>query len=192
MNSHVTISPKGIETMLNDLRIRTDLDIRALKENRLDVLRVNYRQIPCRPYADYLRNTQTCRELFEFMADEENYPFYYHCYGGADRTATLAFVLGAILGVPEKELVDDYELTGLSFWGMRSRNGNLYKGFIEALNRFVGEDVNEKVENYLLFAGVTMEQIEKIRALLLEEIPEESTEESTEENTEEHCENREN
>lgn len=53
---------------------------------------------------------------------------------------------------------------------------------MEAFNGFVGADVNEKVENYLLFAGVTMEQIEKIRELLLEE--------TAEENTMEHCENK--
>lgn len=43
MNSHVTISPKGIETILNDLKIRTDLALCAPKENRLDVLLANYR-----------------------------------------------------------------------------------------------------------------------------------------------------
>ena len=172
MNSHVTISPKGIETMLNDLRIKTDLDVRSLRENRMDVLRVNYQQIPCRPYHQFLINIETCNQLFEFLSNVDNYPIYYHCYGGADRTATLAFMLAAVLGVPEKALIDDYEATGLSYWGMRSRNGNLYKQFIEALNRFVGEDICEKAVNYLLFAGVTEETIEKIRNIFLEDISE--------------------
>ena len=37
---------------------------------------------------------------------------------------------------------------------------------------FVGETVNEKVEAYLHFCGVTAEQIQKIRELLLEDAPE--------------------
>ena len=39
------------------------------------------------------------------IADENRYPVYIHCTGGADRTGTLAFLINALLGVGEDDLI---------------------------------------------------------------------------------------
>ncbi|MBP5348623.1 MAG: tyrosine-protein phosphatase [Bacteroidaceae bacterium] len=38
-------------------------------------------------------------------------PVYYHCSMGADRTGTLGFLIGALLGMSEGDLAKDYEIT---------------------------------------------------------------------------------
>ena len=42
---------------------------------------------------------------------KKNRPVYYHCQNGADRTGTLGFLIGALLGMSEGDLAKDYELT---------------------------------------------------------------------------------
>lgn len=43
-----------------------------------------------------------------------NKPVFFHCEWGADRTGCLAFIIGALCGVREDELVKDWELTTFS------------------------------------------------------------------------------
>ncbi|MDF2724474.1 MAG: hypothetical protein K0Q59_4149 [Paenibacillus sp.] len=62
----------------------------------------------------------------------------------------------------------DYELTSLSIWGKRSRNSTLFRGFIEGLNRYRGETIQEKAEALFREAGMTDEQFEKLRQMLTE------------------------
>ena len=42
---------------------------------------------------------------------KQNKPVYFHCQNGADRTGTLGFLIGALLGMNESDLAKDYELT---------------------------------------------------------------------------------
>ena len=39
---------------------------------------------------------------------------FFHCRIGADRTGTMAYILEGLLGVPEEERLQDYELTVFS------------------------------------------------------------------------------
>lgn len=53
---------------------------------------------------------------------------YFHCHIGADRTGFLATVLEGLLGVPELELSEDFELTSFSYHpGKRYRYAELKK-----------------------------------------------------------------
>jgi protein tyrosine/serine phosphatase len=42
------------------------------------------------------------------LADESNYPIFFHCAIGTDRTGTLAYLINGLLGVPEEDLYYDY------------------------------------------------------------------------------------
>ena len=101
------------------------------------------------------------------FADPENYPIYYHCWGGADRTGTYAFLLGSILGMSDEDLAMDYELTSLSVWGCRSQDGEGFRAVLDGIAPY-GRTAKERAENFLMEQGVTMEQIESIRTILLE------------------------
>ena len=61
--------------------------------------------------------TQTRSEvapIFELLKNADNKPVYFHCFGGADRTGTIGFLLNGLLGVSYEDLVIDFELTSYS------------------------------------------------------------------------------
>ena len=168
MNSHVIITQEGLSTMKNVLKIQTVLDLRGSGEIIENVYKKNYKNIPCCAYAPFLSQKDEVCEIFKMLSDESNYPIYYHCWGGADRPGTLAFLIGAILGEEESALLDDYEITSLCVWGIRSRNLPLFRDFLQKLNEFEGENLTRKTENCLLTLGVTNDQLQKLKNIMIE------------------------
>ena len=76
----------------------------------------------------------------------ENKNVFFHCIQGADRTGTLAFLIEALLGVPEADLSKDYELT--SFYNTRKRNDTGSRPFPvlpQYLKTFQGATFQEQV-----------------------------------------------
>ena len=57
---------------------------------------------------------QMVRDIFEVFKTADEKPVYYHCFGGADRTGTVGFLLNGVLGVSYTDLVIDFELTSYS------------------------------------------------------------------------------
>lgn len=177
LNFHHTITEFGKRTMKKDLGVRTDLDLRGEAKDRVRESPlgpdVRFCLIPTEAYADFLseEHKATVKALFDVLSDESSYPIYYHCWGGADRTGTLAFALGCVLGMNETDLFADYELTSLSIWGDRDRTGELFVGFLEALDQFGNGETSltEKMRLGLLECGVSETQQEKIRSILLTE-----------------------
>ena len=52
--------------------------------------------------------------IFEILKNADKKPVYYHCFGGADRTGTIGFLLNGVLGVSYTDLIIDFELTSYS------------------------------------------------------------------------------
>lgn len=46
-------------------------------------------------------------EIMNFFAEESNYPIYFHCMGGADRTRMIALYLQALVGEAEEDIYLD-------------------------------------------------------------------------------------
>ena len=115
-------------------------------------------------------------EEVRFFADASNFPLYFHCAGGRDRTGMLAYIIGGILGVPEDILFRDYELTYLSGSSVGDEESatllNWMDGFTDYVNEnFEGDTFQERMVGYVKLCGVTDEEITQIRANLLEEVP---------------------
>ncbi len=116
------------------------------------------------------------RQFVRYMklfADEANYPIIFHCAGGRDRTGTLACILNALLGVDEQDLYIDYETTYLSKLGTEDSpvipsKVTDFETILDYLNAFDGENLAEKAENYLLTFGMTKDEINSIRNIMLE------------------------
>ncbi len=66
------------------------------------------------------RTKNALQQIFALLANEDNYPVYFHCMLGDDRTASLAFLINGYLGVSYEDLTRDYEVTsfatGISRW----------------------------------------------------------------------------
>jgi protein-tyrosine phosphatase len=54
---------------------------------------------------------QRITEALEIITEPENHPLVFHCAVGKDRTGMLASVLLSLLGVAEKDIIEDYALS---------------------------------------------------------------------------------
>lgn len=168
-----TITDSGINTMLKELGIKTDMDLRAESDNiyGTDVLgaAVNHKYYGTQMYSQIFENkksNESIRKVFSDLADKKNYPIYLHCTYGQDRTGTVCYLLEALLGVSKENMMKEYLLSGLHY-------GDVYGGhepmeeFIEKLSKLPGVSMSEKVEGYLLSIGVTEDEISSIRKIFL-------------------------
>lgn len=177
MDTHHTLTPNAVHTMTEILHIRTDLDLRqeavgVLSSSPLGA-NIQFLLIPMVAYRDFLdvtpENSATVRRLFSVLSDDKNYPIYLHCWGGADRTGTLVFLLNAILGVSYDDLIIDYEATSMSIWGPRPRTYEPFAAFLEALNKYAGDTVNQKTESFLRSCGIDDSIFLRLRSNLIEQ-----------------------
>ena len=53
-------------------------------------------------------------KVLEIFADEKNYPIYFHCAVGADRTGTIGMYLDTILGMSSEDILLNYNFTSLA------------------------------------------------------------------------------
>lgn len=130
-------APNGISgetaAALREVGIVTELNLRGKKEIAKSTDSANMTDAGLKevnvPISSYMRcfggEWEGMRNALLVFAKPENYPIYFHCAGGADRTGTLAFVLEGICGASETDLVIDYELTTCSgMYGPRLRNAD--------------------------------------------------------------------
>ena len=132
-------------------------------------------------YANGVNNNKSLiKSCFDAFAKANTKPVYYHCYGGADRTGTIGFLLGAVLGMSYTDLVIDFELTSYSSNPSRNyrshlRNGpyNDWPNFINTLKNSYGftssKTIKQAAEEYLINqCKVTQSTIDTIRNIMLE------------------------
>ncbi len=180
-DGHFNLTEEGKRVLLDEMGIVVDLDLRGASEwgNVLDYTsplgaqNVRWLNFPVSSYGGIVADEQKrlYREMFRVLADEKNYPLYVHCWGGADRTGTLIMAINAILGVSDDDLCADYEITSFSVFGERSIHSKEFKSLLEGLNAYGTDDdsLSIKFENYLKSAGVTDDELNAIRKILLEE-----------------------
>ena len=164
------------EKLWGNLNIRTELDLRADGEDFFCSDKFAYCKIPSTAYATWQEQgvfapeaMEQIRKIFTLLADENAYPIYFHCQGGGDRTGTLAFLLGAVLGMSYDDLITDYEFSNLSVSGERIRYSTVWSKFEARLKEFAPDDtVQVQAVNYLHQCGISDEVLEKIRFILTE------------------------
>ena len=112
------------------------------------------------------------------FANVDNYPTYFHCQVGRDRTGTVAVLLEGLLGIGKVEIYRDYELSYLSYSGTIDTNPQQIQGMINGafnplynyLENYGSGTFQENVSQYLIDIGMTAEELNTIRNFLLEEI----------------------
>lgn len=107
-------------------------------------------------------------------------PLYFHCATGADRTGTLALIILAILGVSQSDIDKDYELTCFKTGvatdtTARRRNEGEWAGLVTTVNNYIGDTFRDKVVNYLVSAGISINDINAFRHSMINGNPEDLT-----------------
>ena len=118
------------ELLQDELGIKYEIDLRGDDEAN------NITESPLKDEnhsdVEYIRiaNIGAYDRFFSMKEDDERWPIikqaflafknanekhvYFHCWGGADRTGTVGFLLGGLLGMSYTDLVIDFELTSFS------------------------------------------------------------------------------
>ena len=170
LDCHFEITAKGREPLTQELGIHTDVDLRGINGESAnavltDAIHLNF---PTAAYGDIFSDEQKAvyKQIFTLLSKREIYPALIHCWSGADRTGTLCYVLGALLGIDEGELEADFEMSSFSVCGDRSVNSEDFKKFKSIFYSF-GSVARVAAENFLMSCGVNIGTIEDIRKIFI-------------------------
>lgn len=174
------LTVEDVRYLTQTLGIRTDLDLRCpgetagLVESPLGPdVRLIVRSSSCYKGIFSESGKKKMAANFRDLCRRENYPMYFHCIGGADRTGSLAYVMNIILGVSRQEAETDWESTFYpkipdenpdpDHWCRLSHINN-------GISKYGASDDTwmRRVELYLLDCGVTWREIETFRQIMLE------------------------
>ena len=176
---HSPLAPEGERMLFDVLGIHTELDLRSNGKPVVPRPALRWANIPVTAYCWSDNGIFTPEQMsnyakiFDLLSNADAYPIYFHCQGGGDRTGTLAFILGAALGVSEDDLLTDYELSTMSLSGERTRFSTVWRVFRERLAReYPANTVQGLAVSYLHACGVSDDTLAKIRSILLEGIKE--------------------
>ncbi len=190
----LNITDKGRDTLLNQFGVKTVLALNSETQDEKVVGQgPNYISLAAPWYASVGSGiaVESYREALvqeiRVFADAENYPIYFHCTLGRDRTGTLALLLNALCGVSEQDLYLDYELTAFSVHGWEG--GDAYPNVMQEvlsqldtmvtyLKNYGDGTLSQNTEKFMLDIGVTETEIANIRANMLVKAQEKTTQKS--------------
>ncbi len=195
LNHSVTLDESNLSLFRDELKIGYEFDFRRAsaigsqgdKSSLGDD--VQYTRYEMNSFAG-LWNSGTPSEIkhaFQiFGGATEESAVYCHCWGGADRTGTMVFILEGLLGVSMLEACMDYELTSFDNGAheryrdraVRDSGGNTYDfpGFIKAVKDSQyyeeGKSLQATIESWAQDRiGLSSEEIQQIKDNLLEDNP---------------------
>ena len=156
---------------------RTDLDLRTVRECYgmtgsplgTDVKWVN---IPPPSYGPMHEEYghDAFAKCFRLFLDEKNYPIDFHCIGGADRAGSVAFLVGAVLGMSDDDLDKDWDFTCFVYESQSFGHESRFDKLRAVFDAYPGATTREKVEAYLKELGFGDEDFQKLRRIMLEPV----------------------
>ncbi len=202
---------KDVALFRDKLGIRTEIDLRTPgqddRDQTISILGEDapYYKLPIHGYCYIIPGfrqmtpvyrahnsdiTDSIREIFHLLGDAANYPIYFHCNAGADRTGTIAYLICGVLGVSYEDLTRDFELTSFSQGGRRWRSeiiggerfdpsgvmqddkenyvawGKMHQMMLE---KYGAQSLEKTIEKYLTEAcGVPQADIDNLRSIMLQ------------------------
>ena len=168
------IADSGKEELLTRLGCKTEINVNNSGNNEVGVQ--NY--IDAFMYYDngkhhMYRNSEPLKQAFHALANPDNYPVFYHCRIGTDRTGFMAIMLGALLGVSENEIYQDYLFSNFGniqekrYIGEKAGRDNILK-YMDDLKTYPGEKLHNKAYNFLISIGIPASELDSIIDILVE------------------------
>ncbi len=179
----ISISKAGISTLKEQLGIKTEVDLRRNDEDhencdltKSTVSGLNYVALSMQyggknilTYDDEYHNPNKIKSFFELLANEANYPIYFHCSQGKDRTGCLAYLLEALMGEEVNDLYLDYLFSSFSAYKNEVKPTGISGYYGETLDKYGEESwtLAQKVESYLVnVLQISAETIVKVKSII--------------------------
>ena len=161
------------DILKNTLRVKTEINVANSTTNNvnLDGTKVEnaYMAYGAVPYSNLARNSVRIRQVMDILAEESNYPVFYHCRIGTDRTGITGVMINGLLGVPFNEAIQDYGFSNFApidnqrYPGKTpDNNGDDIKKYIDELLALPGANFQEQVYLALRMIGVPAAKLDKI------------------------------
>jgi protein-tyrosine phosphatase len=119
------------------------------------------------------------RQAFEVLIDDQRYPIMIHCTQGKDRTGLMVMLVLLLVSAPVDAISQDYvksesdllpekeeRMKEISSIGLSEEFAGCPPDFVEKVTAHI-EHKYGGVENYLRGIGITTQQQEKLRNILL-------------------------
>jgi protein-tyrosine phosphatase len=120
------------------------------------------------------------KQVFDVLANEQNWPVLVHCTQGKDRTGLIVMLVLFLLGVDQKVIDEDYRLSEselapemesrlkeMASIGLGEQFAVCPPGVVESVHRHIEEKYGG-TEKYLEGVGVRREDVERLKRRLLE------------------------
>ena len=174
-----SLNNDGRSILLNQLKIKTEINVADSTSYNLNLTNVQikncYMAYGTPPYSNLSRNADRVREVMDILSNESNYPVFYHCRIGTDRTGITGMMISGLIGIPFNEIFQDYCFSNFaSIDGQRyankadDPNGDDPAKYIEEIKKMPGANYQEKTYNALLAIGCKPATLNKIIDIMTE------------------------
>ena len=165
--------------LLDQLRVKTEINVANSTTNNVGLTGTKvencYMAYGAVPYSNLARNSARVRQVMDILSDESNYPVYYHCRIGTDRTGITGVMINGLLGVPFNEVIQDYGFSNFSpidnqrYPGKpNDTNGDDIKKYIDEILALPGANFQEQTYLALRMIGVSAEKLDHIIDIMTE------------------------
>ena len=159
--------------LLNQLKVKTEINVADGTGNNINLsgatVKNCFMAYGATPYSNLSRNAEKIRQVMDILAVESNYPVFYHCRIGTDRTGITGMMIGGLLGIPFNKIFQDYCFSNFApIDGQRyankedDPNGDDPAKYIEEIKKMPGANYQEKTYNALLSIGCEAATLNKI------------------------------
>ena len=175
-----TPSDDEAKTILTEqLRVKTEINVANNTTNNVNLTGTKvenaYMAYGAVPYSNLARNSVRIRQVMDILADETNYPVFYHCRIGTDRTGLTGVMINGLLGVPFNECIQDYGFSNFAPIDNQrypnkpnDTNGDDIVKYIDELLALPGANFQEQVYLALRMIGVPAAKLDKIIDIMTE------------------------
>ena len=172
-NQNGSLTDATTEEMINHLRVKNEINLAGDSSSYNLNLSGTTLITSCRMdtsssggFHHFSRNTEAVKNFFEFISDSNNYPLYYHCKIGTDRTGLCSVLLSGLLGVSLNEIYQDYLFSNFGKIGEKRGIGtgdshDMLK-YINDILEMSGESFKNKVYNTLLAIGLSRDTLDTV------------------------------
>ena len=170
------ITEDGKKEMLEHLKVKTEVNVADGTSYNLKLngtTTVDLKMDYSGGQHHFSRNAESVKQFFNLLADSNNYPVYFHCRIGTDRTGLCANLLYGLLGVPLNQIYQDYLFSNFGkigekrYIGAKAGADNI-QNYMNQIDAMCGQSFKNRTYNMLLAIGVSKTTLDTVISNLTE------------------------